>query len=157
MSPNKRSQQGSVYIVAIFVVVVMGMLAMNLNRIQWSSNDTLSRELIGTKAWFLANSGVEWALTQLYPLNQSGLIADLEVRCGDIQRSSSVAAPYLIAQVDVNCHSLSVQCDTINGGELNLIPNELRYFKVTSTAICGDGQGFDIQRQQEAWVKGVSE
>lgn len=157
MFPRKRSQQGSVYIVAIFVVVVMGMLAMNLNRIQWSSNETLSRELIGTKAWFLANSGVEWALTQLYPLNESSLTEELEIRCNQLQPSSSVAMSYLISQVGINCRSLSVQCETVNGGDLELIPKQLSYFKITSTAICGDGQGFDIQRQQEAWVKGFSE
>jgi MSHA biogenesis protein MshP len=113
--------------------------------------------LIGTKAWFLANSGVEWALTQLYPLNESSLTEELEIRCNQLQPSSSVAMSYLISQVDINCRSLSVQCETVNGGDLKLIPKQLSYFKITSTAICGDGQGFDIQRQQEAWVKGLSQ
>ncbi|SEF70763.1 hypothetical protein [Vibrio hangzhouensis] len=157
MSPKKRSQKGSVYIVAIFVVVVMGMLAMNLNRIQWSGNDTLSRELIGTKASLLASSGVEWALTQLYPLGQPGSSAELAVRCNNLSPELSTAASYLTAQVDKSCRALFIQCETVTGGETALIPEELQYFKVTSRALCGDTKGFDIERQQEAWVKGVSQ
>ena len=69
MFPRRKKQSGNLYIVAIFVIVVMGFLAAAITRMDWSNQDSLSRELLGTKAWFAANSVNEKALTFLYPLN----------------------------------------------------------------------------------------
>ncbi|MDD1829234.1 MSHA biogenesis protein MshP, partial [Photobacterium sp. ZSDE20] len=68
MRHRKSSQQGSVLVVAVFVIVVMGFLATSLVQVQWSNHDTLTRKQLGTQAWLLAHSANEWALTQVYPL-----------------------------------------------------------------------------------------
>ena len=54
-------QSGSVLIVVIFVVVVMGLLAGTMARLEWSNQDTQSREIMGNRAWFMAHSANEWA------------------------------------------------------------------------------------------------
>ncbi|MGR5470520.1 MSHA biogenesis protein MshP, partial [Vibrio astriarenae] len=66
---HKKNQQGNVLIIVLFVIIVMGYLAASLMRVNWSNQSTLTREFLGTKAWFIAQSANEWALTQLYPLN----------------------------------------------------------------------------------------
>ena len=63
MFPRMKKQAGNLYIVAIFVIVVMGFLAAALSRMEWSNQDALSRDLLGTKAWFAAHSLNEFALT----------------------------------------------------------------------------------------------
>ena len=63
---HKKNQIGSVLIIAIFVIVVMGMLALTLVRLEWSNQDTLTREVLGTQAWFLSPSGNEWGFTYIY-------------------------------------------------------------------------------------------
>lgn len=68
MRLNRQSQQGSVIMIAIFVIVVMGFLAAALSRIEWSNQDILSRELLGNKAYFAAHSVNEAALNTIYPL-----------------------------------------------------------------------------------------
>ncbi len=50
MFPRMKKQAGNLYIVAIFVIVVMGFLAAALSRMEWSNQDALSRDLLGTKA-----------------------------------------------------------------------------------------------------------
>lgn len=59
-------------IVVLFVVLVMGLLATTLARLEWTNQDTQTREIFGTRAWFMAHSANEWALTQLFPLGESG-------------------------------------------------------------------------------------
>ncbi|MGL6026592.1 MAG: MSHA biogenesis protein MshP, partial [Vibrio sp.] len=56
MFPKIKKQAGNLYIVAIFVIVVMGFLAAALTRIEWSNQDALSRDVLGTQAWFAAHS-----------------------------------------------------------------------------------------------------
>ncbi|MFW1503881.1 MSHA biogenesis protein MshP, partial [Vibrio parahaemolyticus] len=68
---HKKAQQGNVLIVVLFVIIVMGYLAASLMKVSWSNQSTLTREFLGTKAWFIAQSANEWALTQLYPLSDT--------------------------------------------------------------------------------------
>ncbi len=62
----KKRQVGSLYIVVIFVLVVMGFLATTLNRIEWSNHDAHTKDVIGTQAALLAHSAIEQALIQVY-------------------------------------------------------------------------------------------
>ncbi|MGR5119892.1 MSHA biogenesis protein MshP [Vibrio astriarenae] len=131
MFPNPRKQQGSVLIVAIFVIVVMGMMAAMLNRTQWSNQDSHVREVNGTHAWLAATSSTEEVLTRIYPLNSSG--ADTSICDGQ------------------NIGSLSFDRCTVESvcagmGELG----ERSYFKVESTATCGTGI-HQVERRHEVW------
>lgn len=54
MRHRKSFQQGSVLVVAVFVIVVMGFLATSLVQVQWSNHDTLTRKQLGTQAWLLS-------------------------------------------------------------------------------------------------------
>lgn len=137
MYPSYHNQRGSVLIVAIFTLVVLGGLATVMSKIEWSTKDTHTREFMSAQAWMLANSANEWALTQFYPL--SGPF-DLDAACSVIDGSR-----YGRTAQDV-CSEATLTCkDT---GDLNGIA----LYSVVSTATCGSGM-YQVQRRQEVWVK----
>ncbi|WP_110410639.1 MSHA biogenesis protein MshP [Vibrio rumoiensis] len=151
-----RKQSGSVLIVVIFVVVVMGLLAATMARLEWSNQDTQSREIMGNRAWFMAHSANEWALTYLYPLNQSASDpADIEARCTTLQANSAAALGALFSSESeysnctvkvLNCRAYNVTADT----------DKYTYFKLHAEATCGDSQGlFAVERAQDVVVKAI--
>ncbi|MBV2130463.1 pilus assembly PilX N-terminal domain-containing protein [Arsukibacterium indicum] len=63
----KRYQQGSALVVAVFIIVVMLAIVLALSRILLSSSDSVVYEVQGSRALFAAQSGMELALTELFP------------------------------------------------------------------------------------------
>ncbi len=137
-----KKQTGNLYIIAIFVIVVMGFLANALSRMEWSNSDALAKDVLGTRAWFAAHSVNELALTELYPLNSSASV--VESVCTSSWGSVQSAANSLIAQFP-GC-SVETQC-----GELGHLDSE-SYYKVESAVTCGSGQ-LQVARKQEVWVR----
>lgn len=141
MRHSKSSQQGSVLVVAVFVIVVMGFLAASLVQVQWSNHDTLTRKQLGTQAWLLAHSANEWALTQVYPLTVSPAVStSVSTVCSNLNSSQVSSGMSTICTVDqLTCRQIGV----LDG---------VGFFKIESTAICGSGVN-QVQRIQEVWVK----
>ncbi|PNI00063.1 MSHA biogenesis protein MshP [Vibrio diazotrophicus] len=142
MFPKIRKQTGNLYIVAVFVIVVMGFLATALSRMEWSNNDALAKELLGTRAWFATHSANELALTYLYPLNSDSSVVDAV--CTASWGTVSRAVGQLQTQFP-GC-SIATSCNRIG-----TLKSE-SYYKVHSSAVCGSGQ-FQVARKQEVWVK----
>ncbi|WP_213995016.1 pilus assembly PilX N-terminal domain-containing protein [Arsukibacterium sp.] len=67
LASTKTSQQGSALVVAVFIIVVMLAIVLALSRILLSSSDSVVYEVQGTRALFAAQSGMELALTELFP------------------------------------------------------------------------------------------
>ncbi|MEZ8021789.1 MSHA biogenesis protein MshP [Vibrio sp. 1F255] len=141
MRHSKSSQKGSVLVVAIFVIVVMGFLATSLVQVQWSNHDTLTRKQLGTQAWLLAHSANEWALTQVYPLTVSPAVStSVSTVCGNLNSNQVSSGMSTICTVDeLTCSQIGV----LDG---------VGFFKIESTAICGSGIN-QVQRIQEVWVR----
>jgi MSHA biogenesis protein MshP len=149
-----KTQQGNVIIIAIFVIVVMGMLAVNLVRVNWSNQDTLTREFLGTQAWFLAQSGNEWALTQLFPFDSPATSAAISTRCSGLD--GTAAAQAMIENNNLPCSSAVIECEQPAVGET--VPDELQFFIVSTNAKCGTLGGiFQVEREHEVWVRGIDE
>ncbi|EJG1086151.1 MSHA biogenesis protein MshP [Vibrio parahaemolyticus] len=141
---HKKAQQGNVLIVVLFVIIVMGYLAASLMKVSWSNQSTLTREFLGTKAWFIAQSANEWALTQLYPLN--GTSAAFTTLC-----SNRVNGKKPDVAQGTGCEIEAMQCSEI--GTFNKGASDAEsLFKVQATAMCGSGVT-KVQRQQEIWVR----
>ncbi|CDT68686.1 putative MSHA biogenesis protein MshP [Vibrio coralliirubri] len=141
MRHSKSSQKGSVLVVAVFVIVVMGFLATSLVQVQWSNHDTLTRKQLGTQAWLLAHSANEWALTQVYPLTVSPAVStSVSTVCSNLNSNQVSSGMSTICTVDqLTCRQIGV----LDG---------VGFFKIESTAICGSGVN-QVQRIQEVWVK----
>ncbi|MCG9556492.1 MSHA biogenesis protein MshP [Vibrio kanaloae] len=141
MRHKKSSQQGSVLVVAIFVIVVMGFLATSLVQVQWSNHDTLTRKQLGTQAWLLAHSANEWALTQVYPLTVSPAVStSVSTVCSTLNANQVSSGMSTICTVD------QLTCSQIG------VLDDVGFFKIESTAICGSGIN-QVQRIQEVWVR----
>ncbi|AVF66845.1 MSHA biogenesis protein MshP [Vibrio alginolyticus] len=144
---HRRNSSGNVLIIVLFVIIVMGYLASSLMKVTWSNQSGLTREFLGTKAWFVAQSANEWALTQLYPLNTDGsVITDV---CSKIENGNT-PPPTQITQGS-GCRINTMTCSNI--GTFNAGTSEAEsLFRVQATAVCGSGVA-QVQRQQEVWVK----
>lgn len=138
----KRTQTGSLYIVVIFVLVVMGFLAMSLSRIEWSNHDAHTKDIIGLQAALSAHSANELALVELYPLRASASAAfDVAGVCATLNTNMNLNST-------VGCQDVSVSCEA-RGGEL---VDGKRLYVVRTQAICGSGINA-MQRNQEVWVR----
>ncbi len=142
MFPRIRKQAGNLYIVAIFVIVVMGFLASALSRMEWSNSDALTKDILGTRAWFAAHSANELTLTYLYPLNTSTSVVD------SVCNSNWGSVTSAIGELENQYSGCAIET-TCN--EIGTLESET-YYKVQSSAVCGSGQ-FQVERRQEVWVK----
>jgi MSHA biogenesis protein MshP len=135
-------QRGSGLMIVLFVIVVMGFMAMAMTKIGASSQTMTTKEVLGTRAWFTANSGNEVVLTKLFPL-------------GD-PRVSNAAACKLYSQTEIRTMMPIFQqgCKITN---INCVPamiNNTNEYKLTTTATCGSGKVTMI-RTEEVWAKGL--
>ncbi|RDK83380.1 UNVERIFIED_ORG: MSHA biogenesis protein MshP [Idiomarina abyssalis] len=65
------SQRGSALVVAIFVIVVLGLLVSVLGRLVRTSSESVVVEVLGNRAFFAAETGLQNAMTELFPLNST--------------------------------------------------------------------------------------
>ncbi|MDC5804237.1 MSHA biogenesis protein MshP [Vibrio europaeus] len=137
---SRSKQQGSLYIVIIFVLVVMGFLATTLSQIGWSNSDSYTKDVVGTQAAFLAHSGNEWALEQIYGIERTNPVS---TQCATINGSNIGTF-----QTTINCQNVQVSCDS-RGGQL---ADGTQMYVISSTAICGTGIN-QMQRNQEVWIR----
>ena len=68
-----KSQGGSALVISIFIIIIMSLIGSALVRMQGSSAETIVYEVIGARAYTAAQSGVQWQLTEVFPLNSVGI------------------------------------------------------------------------------------
>ncbi len=80
-SPSKPlgiiSNRGSALVIAIFVIIVISLLGATLVKMMASSQENLAFEVLGTRAYTAAQSGAQWQLSQVFPLDNGN------VSCGN--------------------------------------------------------------------------
>lgn len=67
-SLRKIKQSGSALVIAIFVIIVLSLLGAALVSMLDSSQENVAFEVLGTRAYNAAQSGIQWQLAQLFPL-----------------------------------------------------------------------------------------
>ena len=67
---SKRAQRGSAIMIALFVIVIMALLAAAMGRFLVDSGEKNTVEVRGVRALMAAQSGLEIALYRLYPNGQ---------------------------------------------------------------------------------------
>ena len=115
----KGKQAGSALVVAVFIIVVMLALVLALSRILLSSSDSVVYEVQGTRALFAAQSGMELALTELFPragssycsnwtfnFNSAGLLGcQAQVQCSAQPVSSEQLSQLYQLQSSASCNA----------------------------------------------------
>ncbi|MCG7498535.1 MSHA biogenesis protein MshP [Vibrio sp. Of7-15] len=144
---SPKRQQGSLIIVVVFVIVVMSLLASSLMRMEWSNQDAVTKEILGTKAWFAAHSGAEWGLNQLFPIGDPAVQPDVGVCSG---MSAQSAAASMIASIN-GCQGLVVECTLY---QVSQGVDTINHFRVSSSAVCGSNR-HEVRRAQEVWARGI--
>ena len=144
-----NKQRGSGLMIVLFVIVVMGLMAMVMTKIGTSSQTMTTKEVLGTRAWFTAHSANEVVLTRLFPL-------------GNPLQSDPTACKYYSAEDIANvmpsfqngCKVTAVECAPRT---INLVDGKkATEYHLESTATCGSNN-VAMTRTQEVWAKDLNE
>ena len=123
MRMQRKTQRGAALMIALFIIVVMAMLAASLINISSDADEGVNVEVWSLRAFNAANSGADAALAQLFPLNGSA------PSCGNV---SNQWTPPAIPGFS-GCASVQLSCNTLTDGSASL-------YRITSTAVCETGQ-----------------
>ncbi|MBL4822840.1 MAG: pilus assembly PilX N-terminal domain-containing protein [Colwellia sp.] len=117
---NRIRQSGSALVIAIFVLVIMTLIGSALIRMQSSSAETVVYKVMGTRAYAAAQTGLQWQLTQIFPLNTTGTTL---CYTNIIEPDISGVAGLENCQFEISCDS-SISHDGV------------QYYTITSTGSC---------------------
>jgi len=130
--PHIVKQQGSSLVLALFVIIVLTLLGSVLIRMISTSSETVSQEVLGTRAYMAANSAMQAELQQLFPLNTAASgYCDTPIINKDhvLETISGDDIPGLY-----DCRAIT----SCNNFHSDLI-NNVEYYRLTSTGKCGSG------------------
>lgn len=114
---SRSSQRGFSLPVAIFILVIMALIGTALVNLTLSSHQSLSQEVMSTRAFYAAESGAQTALSQLFPLNGT---------------AATCSAPY--PTVALSATGLD-GCSAVVSCSSNIISTNT-YYTLTSTGRC---------------------
>lgn len=140
LSQTIKQQQGSALVVALFIIIVMGLLVGSMSRLLVSSSESISYEVLGTRAFFAAQSGMERSLSLLYALDAPVLDS----------------CPPAMPKIDFGAVGIAglEQCsvETSCGFAQSSLGDSITHFYLVSTATCGTG-AFTSSRtiEMEVW------
>ncbi|MCD9494799.1 MshP protein [Photobacterium carnosum] len=135
-------QRGSGLMIVLFVIVVMGLMAIAMTKIGASSQTMTTKEVLGTRAWFSAYSANEVLLTKLFPLGDP--LISKPMAC---KKYFDVDIKMMMPPLQQGCKIISMNC-------VPVIINKTNEYKLLSTATCGSGK-VTMTRTQEVWAKGL--
>ncbi len=124
-------QQGSSLVLALFVIIILTLLGSVLMRMISTSSETVSQEVLGTRAYMAANSAMQGELQLLFPLNvTSSNTCDTEFtdKPYDLQTTLNQDITGLYG-----C-TAATSCAPYHTGL-----DGTKYYRLTSTGECGSG------------------
>lgn len=134
MNSSLKQQQGSMLVIALFVIIVLGFLAFAMIQITDNSNRATVFEVYGTRALNAANSGAEHTLNSILGPNGVQVCPDETVpSMQDIIEELPDIASFNGCTLDISCSRFDVT------------ETSLRHFRIRSLASCSAGD-FNTQR-----------
>lgn len=139
--PINRStkQRGSALVVAIFVIVIMTLIGSALVKMQGSSSEAVVYEVVGTRAYAAAQTGIQWQLTELFPLNTPAVTL-----CKPI-----ITEPDISNVAGLEHCLFEITCQS------NIEHDGVRYYTVTSKGSC-DFAGIYTSRSIEVEARSIN-
>lgn len=136
MYPNKIRQRGSALVIAVFIIVVMLGLVLALARLLTTSSQSVVYEVQGNRSLFAAQSALELALVQLFPLDSS------TTSCAAISTSHTFSGAGLQGcSASLSCAAFA---DSSAGGTT--------LYRLSSTGSCSAGE-YDTRRTVQIEVR----
>ena len=134
MSPERGSPaaaRGSAIMVALFVIVIVGLLAAALSRLLLDSSEKVTVEVLGVRALMAAQSGLEQGFYQLYP---NGIWQAEQPDAAGHVGCARVSTTLLADNVGLSGCSVTIACSA-----LTLNSSKLTSYRLTSTGLCNGG------------------
>jgi len=129
--PRITLQKGSSLVLALFVIIILSLLGNVLMRMISTSSETVSQEVLGTRAYMAANSAMQAELQLLFPLNiTSSTSCDISFtnKPYDLQTNLNEDIPGLYdCRAKTSCEHYYTDLDST------------KYYRLTSTGECGSG------------------
>ncbi len=144
-------QAGSSLMLAVFILVVMSLLASALMKMLSSSHESVVVEVYGTRALMAANAGVELMVSSIFPINVTALSeADLvQNTCSDLTNNPITGS--LPSTAGMSHCSYSVSCsdmvEQVDG-------SDVRFYRFNSVGSC-DIDGWTSVRQVQVEAKTI--
>lgn len=124
-------QRGSMLVIAIFILVVMSLLVGALSRLLQNSSEAVVVEVLGTRAFYAAQSGMELELLRLFPLDAS------PAQCISVDPRTDANVSYSFLQVDgLNQCRVWVDCTESASAE----NASIRHYRLVSIGSCEAGE-----------------
>lgn len=126
-------QKGSTLVIAVFISVVMLLLVAALSKLLIASSESISYEVQGTRSFYAAQSGIEYALTELFPLAS----ATLATSCPSSLQNAEDVDLTQVATITFNTAGLQncsahISCQA----KVNAL-DEVTHFGLISVGQCG--------------------
>jgi MSHA biogenesis protein MshP len=118
----RKKQQGLSLVLAIFVLVVLSLLAGALFNIMSVGTDSVAREVLSARALMAANSGAEINLNELFPPGSATAASNC---LGTASAPRTVSINGLLGCADTELVCTATVVDGVN------------YFTISSTGYCG--------------------
>lgn len=126
--PTQLNQQrGNTLVIAVFVIVVLGGLVSTLASLLRTTSESVVIEVLGARSYLAAQSGLEQAMMEVYPLNGAP-----DTGCGVEGTSYSFSGNPALQQC-----SAAISCDSdVYTNDAN---EAFTHLVVTSKAVCKAG------------------
>ncbi|KPA52828.1 MshP protein [Photobacterium leiognathi subsp. mandapamensis] len=142
-----NKQRGSGLMIVLFVIVVMGLMAMVMTKIGTSSQTMTTKEVLGTRAWFTAHSANEVVLTKLFPLGKPLDSDSTACKNYSVEEITNEMPPF-----QTGCKVDQIQCTT---KQIQIVgKSPITEYRLESTATCGSNN-VAMTRTQEVWAKDI--
>jgi len=145
LSQTAAKQRGSMLIISLFILLVLGVLGTGLVNMLQSEDRAAAFEVFAVRATEAARTGADAMLAQIFPPG------------GTAQRCSTIGSPQVVDLSSVagldGCNVSTICQDTADtpiNGEI--------YYQITATANCGGGSGtaaFNVERRIVAEAKAI--
>jgi MSHA biogenesis protein MshP len=136
---NQKRQSGSALVIAIFVLVMMTLLGSALIRMQSSTAETVVYEVMGARAYAAAKTGLQWQLTEIFPLNTTGITL-----C-----NTNIVEPTISDVTGLENCQFEITCDD------SISHDGVQYYTLTSTGTCSVA-GVETSRTIEIEARNIN-
>ena len=123
--PLPDDQRGLGLATALFVITVMALLAVLINQLIKSNAQTTETEINLIRAFYAAQSGVEYGLNRAFPPDGSA------TQCPTVTNMTTTFTPPTLTADGLNQCTMQVDCNTV-------IVSAATYYTITSRGSCGD-------------------
>jgi MSHA biogenesis protein MshP len=123
---NRKNQSGSALVIAVFVLVIMTLIGSALIRMQSSTAETVVYEVMGTRAYAAAQIGIQWQLTEIFPLNTTGTTLCRRNSAGNIE----INEPDISEVEGVQGCKFKITCDD------SIEHDDVQYYTIRSKGSC---------------------